>query len=595
MQHNTSHIINRLKHQPRHGNSLPNLDDLANSAKDAAVTLESLPSIISKISKSILGMIDSVKMADSGIGQFARGLDKVIQLNEYTARTVNALYKEMSILEIRNAAINKSFGISSIATAKLADTYQKLSTNLKITNDQTNQYAGSIHKLLPTVNQLGKENDATYLGLVATQQVLQTQLGLSEELANSYSLYATQTGKNAVAQLQITDAIAKSLDPDGTIGDYHNIISDIANLTADIQLQFGRGNGKLELAVLRSKQLGLTFDQVSKAGDNLLNIESSIGQELNYQLLTGHRLVDQEGRSLTEKMRTAKLTGDAVGLQTAMQQILEQESGTLETNLVARREMAELLQTDEGTVARTLQKMRLLKDAAGKGIDLSLSKSDDERIKKLADANYTSDQIATMLQDTTNDTRTSNEIMEQQLQTLQDLLIIAMVEAANDKNDGKSNFKMIEALQQKMKDDAIAQQQDNKFLMLTKDETAKTGMIMNALKKSEAIIGAKSEVLSTVGSSKMATAPTKTVEDAIIPPGLGGVISLPAGTVGFQENDGIAVGTNIKSNLATQSSSNTDNTSNAIDRQTAILVKALEQLGRQQSAFGPGLNSSYFS
>jgi hypothetical protein len=399
------------------------------------------------------------------------------------------------------------------------------------------------------------------------------------------------TGKNAVAQLQITDAIAKSLDPDGTIGDYHSIISDIANLTGDIQLQFGRGNGKLELAVLRSKQLGLTFDQVSKAGDNLLNIESSIGQELNYQLLTGHRLVDQEGRSLTEKMRTAKLTGDAVGLQTAMQQILEQESGTLETNLVARREMAELLQTDEGTVARTLQKMRLLKDAAGKGIDLSLSKSDDERIKKLADANYTSDQIATMLQDTTNDTRTSNQIMEQQLQTLQDMKIIAMVEAT----DNKSNYNIILALQKEMKKDAIEREKKNAFLGLTKDEAAQAGTIMLSFKESEPIIGLKTEVLSTGGSAGIQTAPTKTVEDAIIPPGLGGVISLPAGTVGFQENDGIAVGTNIKSNLATQSSGNTDNTSNAIDRQTAILVKALEQLGRQQSAFGPGLNSSYFS
>ena len=105
-------------------------------------------------------------------------------------------------------------------------------------------------------------------------------------------------------------------------------------------------------------------------------------------------------------------------------------------------------------------------------------------------------------------------------------------------------------------------------------------------------------MLSRAGSSGMQTAPAAdaTLKDGLImPAGLGGVISMPEGTIGFQENDGIAVSTNIKSNSATQSSGNTDNTSNAIDRQTAILVKALEQLGRQQSAFGPGLNSSYFS
>ena len=121
---------------------------------------------------------------------------------------------------------------------------------------------------------------------------------------------------------------------------------------------------------------------------------------------------------------------------------------------------------------------------------------------------------------------------------------------------------------------------------------------MLSFKESEPIIGLKTEVLSTGGSAGIQTAPaaeTVLKDGLIMPAGLGGVISMPEGTIGFQENDGIAVGTNIKSNSTTQSSGNTDNTSNAIDRQTAILVKALEQLGRQQSAFGPGLNSSYFS
>ncbi len=601
MQHNTSHIINRLKRQPRHsanipGTNLPNLDDLAKSAQDALKTLESLPVIISKMSTSLLEMLNSVGMAKTGLGQFARGLDRVIQQNEYTAKSINDLYKSMSILEIRNAAINKSFGISSLATAKLADTYQKISTNLKITNDQTNQYASAIHKLLPTVNQLDKENDETYLGLVATQDVLQTQLGLSEELANSYSLYATQTGKNAVAQLKITDEIANSLDPDGTIGDYHSIISDIAGLTADIQLQFGRGNGKLEVAVLRSKQLGLSFDQVSKAGDNLLNIESSIGQELDYQMLTGRRLVDDNNRSLTEKMRTAKFMGDSVGLQAAMQEILERESGTLKTNLIARKQMTELLGMDETTMARTLQKMTLLKSVAAKGIDLSLSSDAEGKIKRLADANYTSDEIATMLDETTRDTRTSNQIMEEQLQTLQDMKIISMVAATDD----KSNYNIILALQKEMKKDATERGKKNAFAELTTKEATQAGVIMLGLQSAKPIVGLKNEVLSGVGSSGIQTAPAaeKILKDGLImPAGLGGVISMPEGTIGFQENDGIAVGTNIASNTTTQPSSKTDSVklASAIEQQTVLLVKALEQLGRQQSAFGPGLNSSYFS
>jgi len=595
MQHNTSHIINRLKRQPRHGTSLPSMDDLEKTAKAALDSLQVLPDIMAKMADAFFAVSDKMTAVRKASAQLARGLDKVSQINEYLAGTFNAINKSMSILEIRNAAINKSFGISSIATAKLADTYMAISKNLKITNDQTNQYAGSIHKLLPTFNQLGKENDETYLGLVATQHVLQTQLGLSEELANSYSLYAAQTGKNAVAQLQITDEIAKSLDPEGTIGDYHSIISDIAGLTEDIQLQFGRGNGKLEVAVLRSKQLGVSFAQVSKAGDNLLNIESSIGQELDYQMLTGRRLVDDSGRSLTEKMRTAKFMGDSVGLQAAMQEILEKEKGTLETNLFARKEMSELLGMDEATMAKTLQKMTLLKSVAAKGIDLSLSSDAEGKIKTLADANYTSDEIATMLDDNTRDTRTTNDILSQQLTVAQDMAMMMMIQGS----DEKSNFKLVEAVQKAMLDqsEGITDPAKNPFLKLNSKELQESGNFMFIKQLQAQYALAPSKAISAEASSKMQTSPDVITKDGIIPPGLGGVISMPAGTVGFQENDGIAIGTNIASNTAASSTGNTDSAklASSIEQQTVLLVKALEQLGRQQSAFGPGLNSSYFS
>lgn len=596
MKHNTSHIINRLKHQPRHGTSLPNMDDLEKSAKDVADALEGTIGIIGKMGDALLAVNNKMSAVTHGSTQLARGLDKVIKFNEDLVSIFNDLNKSMSILEIRNASINKSFGISSIATAKLSDTYMTISKNLKITNDQTNQYAGSIHKLLPTVNQLGKENDATYLGLVATQHVLQTQLGLSEDLANSYSLYAAQTGKNAVAQLKITDEIAKSIDPEGTIGGYQMIIAEIAGLTEDIQLQFGRVPGKLEIAVMRAKQLGLSFAQIAKAGDNLLNIESSVGQELDYQMLTGHRLVDLEGRSLTQKLRNATIMGDAEEAAKAVNQILEQEAGTLETNLVARREMASLLGMDEQTLSRTVQKMRLLKEAAGKGIDLSLDKSTDEKIKALADAKYSADEIATMLQDNTRDTRTTNKILSQQLTVAQDMATMMMIQGS----DQKSNSALVTAVQKAMLDQTkgISDPKSNPFLKLTEKELKTAGNAMFIKQLMDQYAAVPQKVTSTEASSKIVGAPAAetTLEDGLImPAGLGGVISMPEGTIGFQENDGIAVSTNIKSNSATQSSGNTDTTSNAIDRQTAILVKALEQLGRQQSAFGPGLNSSYFS
>jgi hypothetical protein len=578
-----SHIINRLKHQPRHGN-------IFDDGKKALADLENLTQITKLSVDALLNAVDSMDARLSIAGKISRGLDKVIQTNEFLAKSINEINKSMSVLEVRNSAINKTFGVNSISAARLADSFQQISKNLKITNDQTNKYAGSIHKLLPTVNQLGKENNTTYQGLIATQHVLQTQLGLTEELTNSYSLYATQTGKNAATQLQVADQIAKALDPEGTIGVFNSIVSDIAQTSADIQLQFGRVPGQLEVASLKAKQLGFSLAQIAKTGDNLLNIESSIGQELEYQLLSGHRLVDVNGRSLTDAYRQATLQGDQVKMADSLNTILEQEGDVLRGNLIARRQMAELLGTDEATLSRALQKKKLLEEAGMKGIDFNLV--GDDLMSALKSANVDSKKIAEIMKSDEHDTRTTMEIEAQQLQVLQDMKIMMMLEGT----DLKNNFAVISALQKSMQDESLKREKTNPFLELKPDELktlGKTFMTAQIFAKKTELL---SEAISTAGSATLNATPqgngalTAVVEDAIIPPGLGGVISMPAGTVGFQENDGVAIGTNIGT------SSSTSN--NDIMQMATAIVAAIQQQTRalkQDSVFSAGMNTSYFS
>jgi hypothetical protein len=578
-----SHIINRLKHQPRHG-------DIFDDGKKALADLENLTQITKLSVDALLNAVDSMDARLSIAGKISRGLDKVIQTNEFLAKSINEINKSMSVLEVRNSAINKTFGVNSISAARLADSFQQISKNLKITNDQTNKYAGSIHKLIPTVNQLGKENNTTYQGLIATQHVLQTQLGLTEELTNSYSLYATQTGKNAATQLQVADQIAKALDPEGTIGVFNSIVSDIAQTTADVQLQFGRVPGQLEVASLKAKQLGFSLAQVAKTGDNLLNIESSIAQELEYQLLSGHRLVDVNGRSLTDAYRQATIAGKAADQADILKTILEQEGDVLNNNLIARRQMSELLGTDEVTLSRALQKKKLLEKSGIEGINFTLV--GDDLMNALKSARVDSKKIAEIMKNTDYDTRTTMEIEAQQLQVLQDMKIMMMLEGT----DLKNNFAVISALQKSMQDESLKREKTNPFLELKPDELktlGKTFMTAQIFAKKTELL---SEATSTAGSATLNATPqgngalTAVVEDAIIPPGLGGVISMPAGTVGFQENDGVAIGTNIGT------SSSTSN--NDIMQMATAIVAAIQQQTRalkQDSVFSAGMNTSYFS
>ena len=595
MQHNTSHIINRLKQQPRHGTWE---DDLKKVWGD----LEKVTKIGADAAKAMSAVVESMSTTTTVVGQVSRGLDKVIQFNEFLANGINAINKSMSILEIRNLAINKSFGINSIATARLSDSFSKLGKNLGITNDQTNQYASSIHKLIPTVNQLDKENNTTYQGLIATQYVLQTQLGLTEELTNSYSLYATQTGKNAATQLQVAERIAKELDPKGTVGVFNSIVSDIAETSADVQLQFGRIPGELEVASLKAKQLGFSLTQMAKSGDTLLNIESSIGQELEYQLLSGRRLVGNEkaqanlrGRSLTDAYRQATIAGKASDQADILKTILEQEGDVLSTNLIARRQMSELLGTDEGTLSRALQKKKLLEEAGMKGIDFTLV--GDDLMNALKSVNAKSEDIAKIMKSDEHDTRTTNEIAAQQLQVLQDQLILQMVASTST----KTQFDVISKLREAMQNESKNREKTSVFLKASAAGLESLGyafLAKDILAKGD---GVKDEVKSSAGSSKMQTEPEGTgamvVKDAIIPPGLGGVISMPAGTVGFQENDGVAIGTNIIPNSSTNSSTNASGNAD-IMQMAAAIITAIQQQTRalkQGSGFGEGMNTSYFS
>jgi hypothetical protein len=103
---------------------------------------------------------------------------------------------------------------------------------------------------------------------------------------------------------------------------------------------------KLEAATMKARLLGTTMGELSAVGDKLLNIESSIGTEMEYQQLTGHRLLTNSGKSLTNEYRMAQLKGDGVKQAELMQQFLEKEGDTLENNYIARQKASELFGID---------------------------------------------------------------------------------------------------------------------------------------------------------------------------------------------------------------------------------------------------------
>lgn len=368
-----------------------------------------------KIGVSYGKTITNFSLLEKSLTQFNRGLSEQIGINELLVKQYQATADASLYLEKRNAELNKSFKTNSIAAAELSRSIQTIANAYGYSGKEAMAYAGGVKKLLPTLNQADKRNESQLKNLFAIQRVLRTNLGLTEEQANNYSAYASAAKGNAANQMLLTNAIAKFVDRDGTMGAFATITEEIADASADLQIQYGRIPGNLEIAVLKAKTLGFELADLQQTGQNLLNIESSIGQELEYQLLSGRRLVDNQGKSLTNTYREATLRGDMSEQASTLNTILEQEGETLQNNLFARKQMADLLGMDEASLSRALQKKKLLESSPNLRVLMDLDGNEFVAAARSMAANgeITKEQLGELTK--TAETRTTDDILTEQL------------------------------------------------------------------------------------------------------------------------------------------------------------------------------------
>ena len=380
---------------------------------------------------SLAAQVVSMKALTDTTMLLNRGVSTQIGQNQLLIDTYVNLAAKSLVFEARNKELNKTFGISSSGAAALSQTIHELANAQGFSGEQAIGYANSIKKMLPSLQQQGKAGDKTYQSLQRIQHVLTTNLGLTEDATEAYTLYASKNGKNADTTMAFASALAGALgDTDGSMGYMKQAIEGIAAAGAETQLQFGKIPGNLEIATIKAKALGLTLDELAETGNHLLDIESSIGQELEYQLLSGHRLVGNEkasaelqGKSLTNAYREATLRGNMSDAASTLNTILEQEGEVLENNLFAREQMAGLLGIEEGQLSRALQKKKLLSSDDGLRVLMNL---DGTELEKAAGAMLKSGEMSQEAFDelsALNDTRTTDDIMKQQLTVAAESLV----------------------------------------------------------------------------------------------------------------------------------------------------------------------------
>ena len=342
----------------------------------------------------------NTKLADLDVGDIAPGYDELNKLivkfqdnisksnNLFEAqidqlrknqKAVLSYTKSLTAFEQRNVRIQKIFKLNTEESAVLGKEIDKIAVRFNRSGATVRKYTSDLNKLIPgfqnTITSGGKAGDS----LLKIQDAFQQQLGLSGDLANSFALFSGGNEEVLTSQLQIVKGIEAQTN--GLIN-ARDIVGDISGLSANLQLQFGKIPGNLELAVLKARTLGVSFADIAKTGNELLNVESSINNELEYQLLSGKRLVDQNGKSLTQQFRTAAIQGDANAQADALTKIIETQGSTIENNVFARQQLAKTLGMEEGQLSKIVQQRKLVSNLGAESL-LGLQGADlEEGIEK---------------------------------------------------------------------------------------------------------------------------------------------------------------------------------------------------------------------
>ena len=486
--------IQQLKKLPRHGigqlsaeekakleaKRLATRKELAKTSKEQAKYEAEISAINKDIIPGLKETIALEKSLDNLRKTSGITLNDLIASQTKFATGVVTLSKKILILEQRNKELNKAFGINKVQAAILGKTYDDLAVSFGVSGETTRKYGQDLNKLLPGLQKTVAGSGKLGSSLVKLQNAFQQNLGLSGETANNFIRFAGGSEDALKTTLQTAQALE---DVTGLQGLNRDLTRDLSNLAPQIQLQFSRIPGSLELAVLKARTLGVSFGEIAAIGGKLLDVESSVNDELEYQLLSGKRLVDQNGKSLTQQFRTAAIQGDANAQTDALNKILETQGDTIEKNVFARQQLAKTLGIEESKLSGMVQQRKLLNqlgpeaekilELQGEDLATAVDKFKAEQ-PKLAGS------LDKLLE--VSDTRTTDEKLVEALGSLNALL--ASTALGGDKATDKSIEETINAL-------AAG------FITTTDNVPSATKNITNLVKSGNSLISTFSPLLST--------------------------------------------------------------------------------------------------
>ena len=288
------------------------------------------------------------------IGKFIKGLKDGDQ-------RITDLSRNLNISRERATELNNEFNAIGASTPSLV-------------GEDIMKATSSVSNSLGISAKLSRE---TAIGFATATK----KLGLSVEEASALNNLSAATGTNLqdfnnglIGQVKLQNAVQ------GGAVRYQDVMKDIASASAATQLTTSNMPGGIAKAAYQARKLGMNFSQLNSSASSLLDFESSIGAEMEAEMLLGRDLN-------LDKARQAALTGDQATLAAELAANIGSAEEFSKMNVIQQEALAKAMGMSREEVAQTLlnqKAMAAFSDTEGQTLDEKI-KNEYERVQLLAE------------------------------------------------------------------------------------------------------------------------------------------------------------------------------------------------------------------
>jgi hypothetical protein len=254
------------------------------------------------------GFADKMKVLKGGVQE--AGKQFVKSLKDPAAIT-GLLIKEMVDALVKGDAatgeLAKDFNMTYAAASNLRNELNDIANLSMDVNITTKGLQESMVAVGKTLGSNAKLNDADLI----TFTKLREQAGYTNEELASIQTLSLANGKsledNTAEILGSAEAYASQ---NKLIVNEKEVLKEVGKASASLKLSLGGSTAALAESVVKAKQFGLNLEQASRISSGLLNFEESISSEIEAELLTGKELNLEQARLLALNGKTAEAAAE---------------------------------------------------------------------------------------------------------------------------------------------------------------------------------------------------------------------------------------------------------------------------------------------